>query len=60
MKGQDLIDYIKDNKLEDFDLKFLFVEGYKGMFPVYRKFKVEAIEDVGYSDKVITLGGEEV
>lgn len=58
MKGKELIDLIERNGLEDFDLEFSFTDGYN-VFPNVRTFAVERIDDVGYSDKVAILSGEE-
>lgn len=52
------------NKLkgyDDFDVEFVFSEEpcNGSYFPIIRKFKDLEIGDIGYSDKVILLSGEE-
>lgn len=59
MKGKELIKHIKEQNLEDFEFEFTFVDGFEGGFPNRRTFKLEEIADIGYSEKVVSLDGEE-
>jgi hypothetical protein len=57
MKAKELIEKLKG--YEDFDLKFLFLEeNPKYNYLNGRTFTVEDI-DIGYSDNVIMLAGDE-
>jgi hypothetical protein len=57
MKAKELIEKLKG--YEDFDLKFLFLEkNPKYKYLNGRTFTVEDI-DIGYSDNVIMLAGDE-
>lgn len=56
MKVSELIE--KLSPYEDFDVEFVFTDGYS-KFPNVRSFEVEGIADIGYSDKVVLLSGEE-
>ena len=58
MKGKELVDFITKNNLEDFDFTFSFTDRYN-TFPNVRTFKITGVADIGYSDKVIDLEGEE-
>lgn len=55
MKGKELIEFIQNNNLEDFDLEMSFLDGYEAGFPNYRKLEIEKVADGGYSDKVVVL-----
>lgn len=59
MKGRDLIEKLKD--YEDFDIKFIFSEEpcNGSYFPTIRHFEDLDVGDIGYSDKVVFLSGEE-
>ena len=56
MKAKELIELLQG--YEDFDVEFVFTDGYN-IFPNIRKFKNLTLGDIGYSDKVIVLDGEE-
>ena len=56
MKVKQLIEMLQD--YEDFEVEFRITDGYS-TFPNIRTFSVNQLEDIGYSDKVIVLGGEE-
>lgn len=56
MKVSELID--KLSPYEDFEVEFVFTDGYS-KFPNVRSFNVEEITDIGHSDKVMLLSGEE-
>ena len=43
----------------DFDLEFLITEESDNKFMNFRKFKNIRVSDIGYSDKVIILEGDE-
>lgn len=58
MKGKELIKLIKNRNLEEFNITFGFVDGYS-TFPNHRKFTIDELADIGYSNKVIVLSGEE-
>ena len=58
MKGKDLINTIKENNLEDFDVEIIFTDGYN-VFPNIRSLKISGIADVGYSSNIVYLDGEE-
>ena len=58
MKASELIEFIKENKVEDYDIEFVFTDGYS-TFPNIRNFKIREINDVGHSDKVVSITGEE-
>lgn len=57
MKVSELIEQLKG--CEDFEMEFLVAETVEGNFPNFRVFSVTEINDIGYSDKVIVLAGEE-
>ena len=63
MKAKDLASKLMENP--DFDVEFTFVDYTERpddkicMFRNIRKFKDIDIEDIGYSSKVIQLGGAE-
>lgn len=63
MKAKDLASKLMENP--EFDVEFTFVEYTERpddkicMFRNIRKFKDIDIEDIGYSSKVIQLGGAE-
>lgn len=42
----------------EFEVEFVFTDGYS-KFPNVRSFAVEGIADIGHSDKVVLLSGEE-
>ena len=56
MKVSELLD--KLSPYEDFEVEFVFTDGYS-KFPNVRSFNVEEITDIGHSDKVVLLSGEE-
>ena len=56
MKVSELID--KLSPYEDFEVEFVFTDGYS-KFPNVRSFNVEEITDIGHSDKLVLLSGEE-
>lgn len=56
MKVSELIE--KLSPYEDFDEEFVFTDGYS-KFPNVRSFAVEEVADIGHSDKVVLLSGEE-
>lgn len=56
MKVSELIE--KLSPYEDFDVEFVFTDGYS-KFPNVRSFAVEGVADIGHSDKVVLLSGEE-
>ena len=56
MKAKELIEKLK--MFEEFDVEFHFTDGYS-KFPNIRKFSIDEICDVGYSDKVVVLDGKE-
>lgn len=58
MKGKDLIKLIKENKLENFDAKFVFTDGCN-IFPNERSFNIVELGDIGYSSNIFQLEGEE-
>ena len=58
MKGKTLIDLIKKNKLEDFDIDMVFTDGYS-TFPNVRTFEIEELTDIGYSSKRALFGIKE-
>lgn len=59
MTGQELINKLKG--YEDFDIEFIFSEEpcSGSYFPTIRHFEDLSIGDIGYSDKVILLSGNE-
>lgn len=59
MKVEELIEKLKNYK--DFDVEFIFSEEpiNGSCFPTIRHFKDLDIGDIGHSDKVILLSGEE-
>lgn len=59
MKGKELIEKLKD--YTDFDIEFIFSEPPTNgcYFPTIRRFKDLEIGDIGHSDKVVLLSGEE-
>lgn len=59
MKAEELIEKLKNYK--DFDVEFIFSEEPTNgsYFPTIRHFKDLGIGDIGYSDRVILLSGEE-
>lgn len=59
MKGKDLIKFVQENNLEEFEFQFTFVDGFEGGFPNRRTFKIEEQADIGYSDKIVSFDGEE-
>lgn len=56
MKAKELIEKLKN--YEDFDIEFHFTDGFS-RFPNIRRFSVDCVEDIGHSDKVIIISGEE-
>lgn len=56
MKVSELIE--KLSPYVEFDVEFVFTDGYSN-FPNVRSFAVEGIADIGHSDKVVLLSGEE-
>jgi len=57
MKVKELIEELKD--YEDFDIQFTFTDGVTDMFLSVRSFENIEITDIGYSEKIIQLGGDE-
>jgi len=58
MKAKELAKELLKNP--DFEVKFSFDERTNGVSFCFRKYLITGIEDIGYSDKIIVLGGEEV
>ena len=58
VKGKELIELIKENELEDFEIETAFTDGFS-TFPNVRKFKIERIDDIGYSSEIAILGIKE-
>lgn len=56
MKVKKLIEILENYK--EFDVEFNFIDGYSS-FPNTRSFSINGISDIGYSDKVIILDGQE-
>lgn len=56
MKVSELIE--KLSPYMEFDVEFVFTDGYS-KFPNVRSFAVEEVADIGHSDKVVLLSGEE-
>ena len=56
MKGRELKKLCE--QYEDFDFEFSFTDGYS-KFPNVRTFKNLELCDVGHSDKVVVLEGDE-
>lgn len=61
MKGQELIDYIKENNLEDFEIE-VSVTDEEASDKWLSLIRIENIEptDIGYSEKVLILTGDKV
>lgn len=59
MKGKDIVDLIIKKGLEDFSFEFVFVDSYDP-FPNVRSFSITEVADIGYSEKEVLLGGEEL
>ena len=57
MKGKELAEIA--TKYEEFEFEFVFTDGY-GKFPNVRAFNNLELADVGHSDKVVLLSGEEI
>lgn len=58
MKAKELAEQLLKNP--DFDVVFTTVDEGDVFWPNVRRFENIDINDIGYSDKVIILGGEEV
>lgn len=58
MKGKDLIRYIQENNLEDFNLEISVLNKLNG-FPSYNGYRVTGVADVGYSDNIVILDAED-
>ncbi len=56
MKVSELIE--KLSPYMEFDVEFVFTDGYS-KFPNVRSFAVKEVADIGHSDKVVLLSGEE-
>lgn len=56
MKGKDLINLAEE--YPDFEFEFRFTDGYSN-FPNVRSFNHLELCDVGHSDKVVILTGDE-
>ena len=56
MKGKDLAELAM--RYYDFDFEFSFTDGYN-KFPNVRRFNKLELCDIGHSDKVVILSGEE-
>lgn len=60
MKGKDIIKIIQERNLEDFDLEFVFTDGFcKSGFPNIRTFNIDELCDIGYSSDEVSFVGEE-
>lgn len=61
MTGQELIDIIKTNNLEDHEVVIKFMEPAPASAwgVTYRQFDVEGLGDIGHSDKVVIFGVSE-
>lgn len=57
MLGKDLMKLCE--KYPDFDFEFSFTDGNNGRFINVRHFEKLELCDVGHSDKVVILSGEE-
>ena len=57
MKGNELEELCK--RYPDFDFQFIFTDEDNGRFLNIRCFEDLELTDVGYSDKVVRLTGEE-
>ena len=58
MKAKDLAEELLEHP--DFDVEFTcIVHNEHTSFPDYRHYKITGITDIGHSDKVIVLDGEE-
>lgn len=57
MKGKELAELAK--QYEDFDFEFSFTDGNNGRFINVRHFEKVELCDIGHSDKVVILTGEE-
>lgn len=57
MKAKELIGELKG--YEDFDIEFVFSEKKADEWPTYRIFSGVEIVDIGHSDKIIRLTGNE-
>lgn len=62
MKGKELIRLIEKYGFEDFDFQFCFTDTPEegDTYPNVRTFKMTGVSDVGHSDKVVDLEGEEI
>jgi hypothetical protein len=59
MKAKELAEKLLENP--DFEITTVFRDKLiKSEWPVYRKFNILGIGDIGYSDKIIQLEVEEV
>lgn len=60
MKGKDIIKIIQEHNLDNFDLEFVFTDGYsqKG-FPNIRTFSIDDLCDICYSEKEVSFDGKE-
>lgn len=56
MKGKDILKLAE--KYKDYDFEFRFTDGYS-KFPNVRTFSQLELCDIGHSDKVVILTGEE-
>ena len=57
MKGKELAKICKN--YADFEIEFIFTDGDNGKFLNIRSFKNIEVCDIGHSDKVVLLTGEE-
>lgn len=57
MKGSELEKLCK--QYPDFDFQFIFTDGDNGRFLNVRCFENLELNDIGYSDKVVLITGEE-
>lgn len=57
MKGKELLELAK--RFPDFDFEFSFVDETRNVRYDIRHFENLVLDDVGYSDKKVVLGGEE-
>lgn len=59
MQVKDLIKKLESYR--DFDLEFQFTDGYEPNygFPIIRVFQNIDVDDIGHSDKIVLISGEE-
>lgn len=57
MTGKELIKLIKDNDLEDFEIKVIFEDGYN-VYPIMKLAELTGMGDIGHSNKVAYIEGD--